>query len=274
MHDENACAQAPASAPPKWTLWSDAETTQVNGNYARLHTQLFPYLYAAAQEAVTTGLPILRHPILYYPGEAGAQAAEFDYFFGPSLYAAPVVRRGDTTRALWLPPGAWVDWWTLAPIQGGGMVMRDAPLDVIPLYQKSGSIVAMLDPSIDTLAPATDPTVVTPATVAGMLDLRGVLDPRATSGQASLVDGTTLSIALAAGGVSLPAGFTTAATDAELATCSLCGRIDPLPGASRLRLTGASTPHAVLVAGGVTLEHTAPTPLRPRWDVVVVSAGD
>ncbi len=54
MHDENACSQAPAGAPPKWTLWSDAETTQVYGQYASLHTRLLPYTYAAALEAVQT----------------------------------------------------------------------------------------------------------------------------------------------------------------------------------------------------------------------------
>lgn len=273
MHDENACAQAPTGAPPKWTLWSDAETTEVYGDYARLHTRLFPYLYAAAQEAVTTGLPILRHPILYYPNDAGAQAAEFDYFFGPALYAAPVVRRGDTTRALWLPPGEWVDWWTRTPLQGGGTIMVDAPLELIPLYQRSGTIVAMLDPTIDTLAPATDPSVVTPATVAGVLDLRAVLDPKGATGQASLVDGTQLSMTLGAGGVALPAGFTLATSDAELSTCSLCGKIDPLSGATRLRVTGTSSTQAVYVAGGVTLGHTAQAALRPRWDVVVVSGG-
>ena len=36
-------ARGAAGAPPKWTLWSDAETTAVYGDYARLHTRLFPY---------------------------------------------------------------------------------------------------------------------------------------------------------------------------------------------------------------------------------------
>jgi len=33
MHDENACGAAPPGSPPKWTLYSDAETTLVYGNY-------------------------------------------------------------------------------------------------------------------------------------------------------------------------------------------------------------------------------------------------
>ena len=271
MHDENACSQAPPGAPPKWTLWSDAETTQVYGTYARLHTRLIPYLYAAAKEAADTGMPILRHPVLLHPSEPGAVAAEFDYYFGPSLYVAPVVRRGDTTRTLWLPPGAWVDFWTLAPVQGGAQVTRAAPLGTIPLYQRSGSIVALLDPSVETLAPTTSAAVVSADKVAGMLDLRAAIDPGAPAAHAALTDGTTLDLALAPGAPALPAGVAKAKSEADLSTCSLCGQIDALAGGGvRLRVTGASVTDETLAAGSVTLSHHAPAALRARWDVVVV----
>jgi alpha-glucosidase len=271
MHDENACSQAPPGAPPKWTLWSDTETTQVYGQYASLHTRLLPYTYAAALEAVQTGVPIMRHPVLFYPGDAGAIADEFDYFFGPSLYVAPVVRRGQTSQALWLPPGRWIDWWTMDAQPGDAMVTKDAPLDVLPLYQRSGSIVPLLDPSIDTLAPATTPGIVSLDDVKGILDLRTVLDAGAgASARASLTDGTKLAARLGSGSAALPAGATMA-SEADLATCSLCGRIDSLPGgATRLRVTSAPATNASLNAGSVTLSHSAPSPLRARWDIVVL----
>jgi alpha-glucosidase len=270
MHDENACAAAPAGSPPKWTLWSDTETTTVYGQYASLHTRLFPYTYAAAQEAVQTGVPIMRHPILFYPGESGAIAAQFDYFFGPSLYVAPVVERGQTSRSLWLPPGQWVDWWTMAEQAGDAIITREAAVDVLPLYQRSGSIVPMLDPSIATLAPATTPGIVTLSDVAGILDLRTVLDPTAPSAQASLADGTTLQGTLGQGIPALPPGAATV-DESDLSTCQLCGRLDPLPGgATRLRVTAGPTNIQTLKAGSVTLGHAAPSPLRARWDVVVL----
>src|SRR6185437_3667922 len=92
MHDENACSGADASAPPKWNIWSDAETLQVYGQYALLHTRLFPYTYAAAEEATQTGMPIIRHPILMNPTDPNAVSVTVEYYFGPSLYVAPVVR--------------------------------------------------------------------------------------------------------------------------------------------------------------------------------------
>ena len=63
---------------------------------------------------MVNGLPVIRHPILYHPAEPAALGVDLEYYFGPSLYVAPVVRRGALSRDLWLPPGKWVDWWTLA----------------------------------------------------------------------------------------------------------------------------------------------------------------
>lgn len=270
MHDENACAQAPPNAPPKWTLWSDAETTQVYGQYASLHTRLLPYTYAAALEATQTGVPIMRHPILYYPDEPGAIAAQYDYFFGPSLYVAPVVARGQTSRSLWLPPGQWVDWWTMTGQTGGAQITKLATLDVLPLYQRSGSIVPLLDPSIETLVQGPVPGVVTLSDVQGIYDLRTALDPTAPRAQASLTDGTSVEAQLGRGTIELPAGAAMAAAS-DLPTCTLCGRIDPIAGgATEIRITAAPTTSLTLRAGSLTLTHRSPTPMRARWDVVVL----
>jgi alpha-glucosidase (family GH31 glycosyl hydrolase) len=271
MHDENACAQQMPGTPPKWTLWSDAETTQVYGSFARLHTRLFPYLYAAAREATLTGLPIIRHPILLHPGEPSAAAVDLEYYFGPALYVAPVVRRGALSRTFWLPPGKWVDWWTLAPAAGGAVVTRDAPIDTIPLYLRSGGIVPMLDPSVETLAPHPSPGVVGLADVAGILDVRAAIDTLTATGRTELVDGTVLDLSLVDGIVSLPAGLPAAADASALATCTRCGLVEALPGgATRVRISVAGANDEAFHAGALALHHHAVGPVLVRWDVVVV----
>jgi alpha-glucosidase (family GH31 glycosyl hydrolase) len=267
MHEENACSGT--MPQQKWTLWSDAETTQVYGDYARLHTRLFPYLYAAAKEAADTGIPIMRHPMLMHPDVAQAQPVELEYYFGSSLYVAPVVRRQATSRSFWLPPGKWVDWWTFDAL-ASGMVVRNAGLTVLPLFLKSGGIVPMLDPTIMTLAPATDASVVTLEKVAGVLDVRAAVDLTAPSGSTKLVDGTTLSTMLAQGAVTLPNGITMAPDEATLSTCSGCGLIEMLPGgATRVRITTPSEAQGSLTAGALTLAHGGTTQ-RIRWDVAVI----
>lgn len=272
MHDENACAGATVGTPPKWTIWRDSESTEVYGRYARLHTRLFPYLYAAAQQATVDGMPVMRHPFLVHPTEPDALGVELEYYFGPSLYVAPVVRRGATSRTFWLPPGRWVDWWSLAEATGGAKVTRDAPLDVLPLYLRSGGIVPMLDASIETLAPASRPEVVTLEKVEGALDVRAAIDAKTGKGTLTLVDSTTFTVQrTGTEAVVLPAALAPA-TEAELSTCASCGRVDALPGGGfRVRWNSAAAAAGELTGSGLSLSHAgAPKATRMRWDVVVL----
>ena len=278
MHDENACAQKPKDAPEKWTIWSDAETTDVYARYASLHTRLNPYLYAAGKEAEELGLPVIRHPLLMNPTSPDALSSELEYWFGPSLYVAPVVRRGERARTFWLPPGTWFDWWTMAPTTGNAKVTRDAPLDLLPMYLRSGGIVAMLDPSVETLAPDLRDDVVSMDDMAGILDVRAGIDlgadatGTAGAGSTRLVDGTTFYLLLSPGAVALPASFTLAPDEATLAKCDDCGRIDDLPGgAKRVRITTKKTIDSALTAGALLLRASRPPrPTKFRWDVAVV----
>lgn len=269
MHHENACSGV--TSQKKWELWDDDETVQVYGDYARLHTRLFPYLYAAAKEAVDTGMPVIRHPVLYHPQAKEAYGVDLEYYFGPSLYVAPVVRRGQTSRSFWLPPGTWADWWTLAKVDGGATVVRDAPLGTLPLYQKSGSIIAMLDPTVDTLSSATEPSVVTMDMMKDVMDVRAVIDATTGTGTATLVDGTVFDVKLAAGSPALPAGFTQAPNELALSSCGECGLVEALPnGVVRVRLSTSASVKATTSAGALTVSHDRGPSRRMRWDVAVL----
>ena len=195
---------------------------------------------------------------------------EFEYYFGPALYVAPVVRRAQTSRTFWLPPGKWVDWWTLSPQSGGAMVTRDAPLGVVPLYLRSGGIVPLLDASVQTIAPDQDNTVVSAPEIAGVLDVRVAIDRTAASASATLTDGTTLSASYGAGSVMLPAGLAQAQGDADLAACDNCGRIDSIAGgAMRVRVTTPSEASGDMTLGGLSLHHGGALK-KVRWEVVVL----
>jgi len=135
--------------------------------YAKLRTQLYPYLVAADSEYQRTGLPIMRHLALVYPRDAVAMAREDEFMFGPDLLAAPVVEPGAVERELYLPEGRWVDMWrsiTINPESGGLRVGRattidggrpltvPAPLEELPLFARAGTILPLLPPDTDTLA--------------------------------------------------------------------------------------------------------------------------
>ena len=79
--------------------------------YAKLRTQLYPYLVAADARYRRSGLPIMRHLALAYPGDRRAVSSDDAFLFGPDLLAAPVTRPGQRRRRVYLPRGRWVDLW-------------------------------------------------------------------------------------------------------------------------------------------------------------------
>ncbi len=123
--------------------------------YAVLHMSLFPYRYAAVQEAAKDGMPLMRALVLNYQNDPRARATKDEYLFGPSFLVAPVLDEG-TQRSVYLPPGAWVDYWTGKPATGGATVIADAPLDTIPVWARAGAIIPKIPEDVMTLVPPSE----------------------------------------------------------------------------------------------------------------------
>jgi alpha-D-xyloside xylohydrolase len=66
-----------------------------------------------------------------------------EYMFGPAFLVNPVTTQGATTRDVYLPKAAWYDFWTGQKFNGGTTIAATAPVDVLPLYVRAGSIVPM-----------------------------------------------------------------------------------------------------------------------------------
>jgi alpha-D-xyloside xylohydrolase len=147
--------------------------------YTRLHLRLYPYQWSYAKRIAEDGRPIARPLGLAHP-ELGEHPNDV-YLFGDHLLVAPVMERGATSRAVLFPEGEWIDWWTGEVVKGGSSIDVDAPLDKLPLYLAAGGIVPMLRPTIDTVRPTTDPTLVDSyATDAGVLWARIAPGPAST----------------------------------------------------------------------------------------------
>jgi alpha-glucosidase (family GH31 glycosyl hydrolase) len=140
---------------PQWRRW------------AKLHTQLNPYLRGADAVYRRTGLPLMRHFSLAYPGDARAVATDDAYLFGPDLLAAPVTTERARERRVYVPGGRWVDLWRSARYEsrGGGIELRrarvlrgrreatlPAPLSQLPLLVRAGAVLPLLPRDVDTLA--------------------------------------------------------------------------------------------------------------------------
>jgi alpha-glucosidase (family GH31 glycosyl hydrolase) len=55
------------------------------------------------------------------------------YLLGNDLLVSPVLEPAANTWSTYLPAGDWVDVWTGERVDGG-LVTREVPLDVIPVY--------------------------------------------------------------------------------------------------------------------------------------------
>jgi alpha-glucosidase (family GH31 glycosyl hydrolase) len=135
--------------------------------YAKLHTQLYPYLTAALKKYRRSGLPPMRDLALVYPKDARAAAQDDEFLLGPDLLVAPVLEAGATQRPLYLPRGRWIDLWRSATYRqgSGGLALTGAkllrgkrpvtvpaPLSELPLLVRAGAVLPLLPPKVDTLA--------------------------------------------------------------------------------------------------------------------------
>jgi alpha-glucosidase/alpha-D-xyloside xylohydrolase len=111
--------------------------------YLELRYELMPYLYSAVHETCETGMPIIRALWLHYPDDSAAVARGDEYLYGRDILVAPVAEKGATSRSLYLPRGAWLDYWTQEKLEGGREIIRKADLGTIPLYVRAGAVLPM-----------------------------------------------------------------------------------------------------------------------------------
>jgi alpha-glucosidase/alpha-D-xyloside xylohydrolase len=80
---------------------------------------------------------------LHYPDDPAAVARGDEYLWGPDILVAPVTEPGASARTLYLPRGAWYDFWTEERVEGGREIRRPVELATLPLYLRAGAIVPM-----------------------------------------------------------------------------------------------------------------------------------
>ncbi|MDJ0868086.1 MAG: glycoside hydrolase family 31 protein [Myxococcota bacterium] len=118
----------------------DCELIEIYRRYVQLHHDLIPYIAKAADEAATSGLPVARPLVFAYPDDPNVGDRWDEYLFGPDILVAPVWQDGARAREVYLPAGAWEDFWDAGVVvQGPATITVEAPLDVIPAFVRAGA---------------------------------------------------------------------------------------------------------------------------------------
>ena len=77
-----------------------------------------------------------------FPMDTETYSLDTQFMFGEELLVAPVVKRSARTRNLYLPEGAWIDFNDKKTVYSGEQWLTvNAPLDVIPMFVRQGSII-------------------------------------------------------------------------------------------------------------------------------------
>jgi alpha-glucosidase/alpha-D-xyloside xylohydrolase len=66
-----------------------------------------------------------------------------EFLWGRDILVAPVVEKGASERRLYLPRGAWFDFWREERLDGGREIDRPVDLDTMPLHVRAGAILPL-----------------------------------------------------------------------------------------------------------------------------------
>lgn len=119
----------------------DEETLNINRKYIKLRYKLLPYLYDLMWKGENDGLPVMRPLVMHYEKDKNVHEINDEFLVGENILVAPVVEQGKTYRTVYLPEGQWIDYWTKEVIEGGKYIIKEAPLDLCPMYIKAGSFI-------------------------------------------------------------------------------------------------------------------------------------
>jgi alpha-D-xyloside xylohydrolase len=111
--------------------------------------RLVPYLHAAFVRYHREGLPPFRPLVMDHPDDVQCWPVDDQFLVGDGLLVAPVVA-GQSKRGVYLPEGEWFDHWSGRRYTGRQRIEIEVPLDEIPLFVRSGTLLPVATPTLHT----------------------------------------------------------------------------------------------------------------------------
>ncbi|MFE9017175.1 alpha-xylosidase [Streptomyces sp. NPDC007808] len=118
------------------------EAVDVTREFTLLKHRLAPYLQRAAQQAHTTGVPVMRAMVLEFPDDPAAATLDRQYMLGDDLLVAPVFT-DDGTVEYYVPEGTWTNVLTGAQVTGPRWVREQHGFRTLPLLARPDSVIPL-----------------------------------------------------------------------------------------------------------------------------------
>jgi alpha-glucosidase (family GH31 glycosyl hydrolase) len=113
------------------------ECAEICRRYADLHTEFAPRILVLAAEAAKTGVPIIRPLWWNSLDDEQTLLCDDEFMLGNDILAAPVLTPGARTQDIYLPAGAWHDYWGGQLFEGNQRLNNyPAPLEKLPLFER------------------------------------------------------------------------------------------------------------------------------------------
>lgn len=125
--------------------WKYGQTVEDNmRTMLNLRYRLMPYIYSEAWQVTENGSTMMRPLVMDFLEDATAINQPYEYMFGKSILVAPITKEGVFEWNVYLPKSnSWYDFWTGKRFDGGQTIHTAAPLNKIPMFVRSGSILPM-----------------------------------------------------------------------------------------------------------------------------------
>ncbi|MDL2222965.1 DUF5110 domain-containing protein [Bacteroidales bacterium OttesenSCG-928-M11] len=129
--------------------------TSINRWYLKLKSELIPYTYSIAKEAVD-GMPMIRAMFLEYPNPYTLNKhTQYQFLYGSYFLVAPIYQEteidenlNDIRNGIYLPEGQWIDYFSGDLYEGDRIINSfEAPLWKLPVFVKNGAIIPMANPN-------------------------------------------------------------------------------------------------------------------------------
>lgn len=139
-------------------LWAyGSEVQRICTDFIKLRYRLLPYIYTLTGKVTHDHYTPMRLLAFDFPEDEKVLDCKDQFMYGPSFLVCPIVQAGTTSRSVYLPAGhTWTDFWSNTSYQGGTTMEADAPINRMPLYVKSGSIIpcySSVEKAINTTVP-------------------------------------------------------------------------------------------------------------------------
>lgn len=118
------------------------EAVAVTREFTLLKHRLAPYLQRAAQQAHTTGVPVMRAMVLEFPEDPAVATLDRQYMLGDDLLVAPVFT-DDGTVEYYVPEGTWTNVLTGAQVAGPRWVREQHDFHTLPLLARPDSVIPL-----------------------------------------------------------------------------------------------------------------------------------